>query len=206
MMKAHSEPTHVSVSNFRSPWVIAFILMAVIVVSVNILFIVASLVSNPGLVTNNYTKYGLQQYQMEERLREQSQRGWQVELRLPEQIQPYSEVPVSLHVRDRQGEAVDNARAEVTFFRPSDASQDLRFDFHSLHDQAGIYQTSIQLPVGGVWDMNILIERDAEQHVLHQRLVIYNNRKTTLARNWLNRIVEWVAPPSRINMVSKIQL
>lgn len=196
MTRTHSESSNVPVRNFRSPWVIAFIVMAIIVFSVNILFIVASSISNPGLVTESYAKYGLQQHRMDELVRKQSQRGWQIELGFPERMRLNTETPIYLTVRDRQGLAVADARAEVVFFRPSDATQDLRFEFHAPLSPSEAYQTRVKLPTGGTWDVNVLIERGSEKHVLNQRLVVDVDHETAHARTWLDRIVSWAAPPS----------
>lgn len=194
MIRTHIDSSSEPVRNFRSPWVIAFIVMAIIVFSVNILFIIASSISNPGLVTESYAKYGVQQHRMDELLREQSLRGWQVELGFPEHIRLNSETPVDLTVRDRQGRAVADARAEVVFFRPSDANQDIRFEFQASPSLSGTYHTRVKLPRGGTWDVNVLIERDTEKHVLNQRLVV--DLETVHTRTWLDRVVSWVAPPT----------
>ena len=56
---------------WRSPWVMAALIMLVTVVSVNVTFIFLSTSTNPGLVTEEYMKYGLQQNEFEIQSREQ---------------------------------------------------------------------------------------------------------------------------------------
>ena len=114
---------------WRSPWVLAALFMFVTVVSVNVTFIFLSTSTNPGLVTEEYLKYGMQQNEFEIQSREQITRGWEIDLKLPEsstQLKPYE---VIVNARKNDGSPLTGAQVELACYRPSDANEDVSFDF-----------------------------------------------------------------------------
>ncbi len=157
---------------WRSPWVLAALVMLVTVVSVNMTFIFLSTSSNPGLVTEEYMKYGLQQNEFEIQTREQIARGWQIDLKLPQsatQLVPYE---VVVTAREKDGSPLIGAKVELACYRPSDANQDVSFDLVERSDKPGEYAGMVTLPLSGVWDINMLLVKDGERHLKAERVKI----------------------------------
>ena len=164
--------TKTNMPAWRSPWVLAALIMLVTVVSVNMTFIFLSTSTNPGLVTEEYLKYGLQQNEFEIQSREQIARGWQIDLKLPPsatQLIPYEVVVVA---RKKDGSPLMGARVELACYRPSDAKQDISFDLKERAVKPGEYAGIVTLPLSGVWDINMLLVKDDQRHLKAERVKI----------------------------------
>lgn len=156
---------------WQSPWVRAAAGMMLLVVSVNITFIVIANKSNPGLVTEEYIKYGLQQNTIGIQYREQKIRGWQVDMLLPKKIIQSRKYRIVVQARDASGAAINGAQAEIAGYRPSDAKEDIFFTLTEMAERPGVYiAEELALPLPGTWEMNLLLRRDGEQYISSQRI------------------------------------
>ena len=155
---------------WRSPWVLAALVMLVTVVSVNMTFIFLSTSTNPGLVTEEYMKYGLQQNEFEIQSREQIARGWKVDLKLPQSVTQLIPYEVVVDARNKDGSPLMGAQVELACYRPSDANQDVSFDLIERTDKPGEYTGMVTLPLSGVWDINMLLVKDGQRHLKAERV------------------------------------
>lgn len=182
---------------WRNPWVMAALIMLVTVVSVNVTFIFLSTSTNPGLVTEEYMKYGLQQNEFEIQSREQITRGWQVNLNVPKSATrsvPY-EVVVVAHTKD--GSALTGAQVELACYRPSDAQQDISFDLIERTEKPGEYAGMVTLPLSGVWDINMLLVKDGQRHLKAQRVQILRaegDKDESSEPSSLEKVVDFFTP------------
>ena len=94
------------VSGWRSPWVRACIGLLLTVMMVNLGFVMISSSTDPGLVTEEYYKYGMQQNKQDKMFRKQVERGWQVDLSMPVTIEPGKAFDMQVEVLDKQGKPV----------------------------------------------------------------------------------------------------
>jgi nitrogen fixation protein FixH len=164
--------TKTNMPAWRSPWVLAALIMFVTVVSVNLTFIILSSSTNPGLVTEEYLKYGMQQNEFEIQSREQIARGWEIDLKLPQsatQLIPYE---VVVDARNKDGSPLTGAKVELACYRPSDAKQDISFDLTERAVKPGEYAGMVTLPLAGVWDINMLFVKDGQRHLKAERVNI----------------------------------
>jgi nitrogen fixation protein FixH len=155
---------------WRSPWALAALLMFITVVSVNMTFVFLSTSTNPGLVTEEYMKYGLQQNEFEIQSREQTTRGWKVDLFIPTTAKQSIPYKVVVNARKNDGSPLTGAQVELGCYRPSDANQDVSFDFIERTDKPGEYTTMVTLPLPGVWDFNTLLVLNGERHLQTKRV------------------------------------
>ena len=182
---------------WRSPWVLAALFMFVTVVSVNVTFIFLSTSTNPGLVTEEYLKYGMQQNEFEIQSREQITRGWEIDLKLPEsstQLKPYE---VIVNARKNDGSPLTGAQVELACYRPSDANEDVSFDFVETSDKPGEYTTIVTLPLPGVWDINMLLVLDGQRHVKAERVNLLRavgTENQPIEPSYLEKIVDFINP------------
>jgi nitrogen fixation protein FixH len=184
---------------WRSPWVLAALVMFILVVSVNISFLFLSTSTNPGLVTEEYMKYGLQQNEFEIQSREQIDRGWQVSLNLPITIVKSVPAEVVVIARKKDGSPLTGARAELASYRPSDANQDRSFELKERPGKPGEYSAMMMLPLEGVWDINMLLEMEGESHVKAERVNVIlaeGEGLTTSEPSALENVVNFLKPSS----------
>ena len=177
----------------KSPWVWAILIMFGLIFTVNYGFISAALDTNPGLVTEQYYKYGLQQNKIDEQYRAQAARGWQVKLNFPEPWQVNQDALVSVTVKDRYGNPISGGIAEVTAYRPSDADADKTIQLKETNHQ-GIYQAHLQLPLKGSWDINLLFRKGDAKHMLNERIFAQGDKASNSTK--LETIVDFVRQKS----------
>jgi len=162
--------------------------LAVIVLLVNISFAVLSSSTNPGLVTEEYQKYGLQQYTMETQMREQEKRGWHVKLKIPPLLEQQNTM-VILDVKDENNQAVANAKAELVFYRPSDSSLDQYYELTEDKLNKGTYSTQVNLSKKGTWDVNLLVDHNGTRHTLGERIQVIDKNPQPKKPTLLEKIV-----------------
>lgn len=176
---------------FKSSYVWAAFGLLIIVFTVNYLFYSVAQTTTSGLVNEEYYKYGLQQNKIDKQYRKQAARGWQVQLNIPENWAVNTMNTISLHVVDKDGQAIEGGHAEITAYRPSDSKADVIT--HLLEkDTKGVYQGELALALPGVWDINLLFTSDGNKHMLNQR--IYIKGDVDSEKSTLEKIVDFVAP------------
>lgn len=178
-------------SGWRSPWVRACIGLLLTVVMVNIGFVMVSSSSDPGLVTEEYYKYGMQQNKQDKMFRRQVERGWQLALSMPDEIEPGNAFDMQVNVMNKQGEPVSGGRMELACYRPSDASQDITIALKEVSN--GNYAASVTLPAVGIWDVNLLFESEGEKHTLRRRVSVGDEVESISKHITLDKIVKWLS-------------
>jgi len=176
---------------WRSKWVWAMFGLFATIFVVNYGFFSVALSTSPGLVTEKYYKYGLQQNKFDKQFRQQAERGWQVHLVVDQDWSVGEDKAVTLMVTDKYSQPVSGGHAEVTAYRPSDAKADITITLQESA-QAGTYTSSLSLPIQGVWDMNVLFSKDEEKHMLNQRISIQGDGNAEPSS--LEKIVTYILP------------
>ncbi len=176
---------------FRSPYVWSVLALFAIVFTVNYGFITVALDTNPGLVTEKYYKYGLQQNKFDRQYRTQAERGWKVDLQIDGDIQAKQPSLITLVVTDKYAQPVAQGHAELRAYRPSNAKADVLLTLQET-GKAGVYQAELVLPTPGIWDMNLLFAKDENKHMLNQRMVIQGKGNGELST--LEKIVNFITP------------
>lgn len=176
-----------SPSTFQNPWLWAGVALAIVVVTVNVIFVLVAQTTNPGLVTEEYVKHGQHQHLLDAQYRAQSQRGWDVSVNLPLELHSGTTTEAHVIARDHSGAALTGGRVEMISFRPSDASQDRGLEFSEDSETPGRYSSALIVPAPGVWDISILFESRGEKFLLNRRVLIdpppgYVRRTSALER------------------------
>ncbi len=174
---------------FRSPYVWSVLALFAIVFTVNYGFITVALDTSPGLVTEKYYKYGLQQNKIDKQYRTQKERGWNVDLQIDNTIQANQPSIITLVVTDKYAQPVSHGHAELRAYRPSDAKADVLLNLKEANKE-GVYQAELTLPTPGIWDMNLLFAKDEDKHMLNQRVIIQGKSNDELST--LEKIVNFI--------------
>lgn len=169
---------------FRSPYVWSVLALFAIVFTVNYGFITVALDTSPGLVTEKYYKYGLQQNKIDHQFRTQEKRGWNINLQVDDAIQANQPSVITLVATDKYAQPISHGHAELRAYRPSDAKADILLNMEETNKK-GVYQAELTLPTPGIWDMNLLFAKDEDKHMLNKRVTIQgksNEEPTTLEK------------------------
>lgn len=160
-------------------WRNAAIVLAFTVIAVNLCFIIVSESTNPGLVNTSYNEYGTKQYLMDVQHRDQLQRGWKMDLDIPENMVSGKKYTLVLRARNADQLPILGGRAELACYRPSDVNMDAFFELKQSPDNPGEYFAEVKLDELGTWDINLLFEHDNKKHIAHQRVNIVSELKQT---------------------------
>lgn len=133
-------------------------------VIVNAVIITLAATTNDGLVTENYYRHGLRYDQ--ERARELNKPGWSVALQAPRVAQHTAPVVVTL--ADRHHAPLTGAKVMLKLYRPTRAG----FDQHvPMRETAqGRFEATINLPLTGMWDATVAIDKGTESYDHRERI------------------------------------
>lgn len=153
----------------RNPWVIAMIALVLTFLTVNAVFIVLAIVTNPGLVVEDYYEHG-RSYERNafKKLAAQSRMQWDTRLDLPADIIQNLTDSYRFSAVDQRGLPIQNAEVQMIAYRPSDAAADLDTTMKQI--APGIYEAELSLPLPGVWDIKVLVRDHKDEYELRQRV------------------------------------
>jgi len=154
---------------WRSPWVIAWVALVLVVVGANALMIYLSIGANPGLVVDDYYDRG-QQYEKDMLKRLARDPGWSMKIYPPQHVGVEEPARFRFGVRDREGNPV--TPDEVTFFayRPSNQRDDFSRPMNEV--APGSYEVAVSFPLKGVWDLLVSARRGEDEYHSSHRLSV----------------------------------
>jgi nitrogen fixation protein FixH len=155
----------------RNPWVIAWFGIVTVFLTVNAIFIVFAVTSNPGLVVEDYYEQG-RQYEKNaiKRLVAHNKLQWESKLEIPEAITLNKADTYRFSAVDSRGLPINNADVKLVAYRPSDADADFTTTLQPV--APGLYQASLSFPLPGVWDLNVKVQRGDDRLEMIQRLSV----------------------------------
>ncbi len=121
----------------------------------------------PGVVPHDRNKLYEEHQQ---RVREQRDLGWQVEVQGLDTLRAGSTAQLVLTVRDATGQPVNAGRAHLGFWRMANSKDDRSFELQPA--APGEYRTQVNLPDAGRWIVDILIERGADAYHAKRSLLV----------------------------------
>jgi len=153
----------------RNPWVIGWLLIIIVFITVNVGFILLSIITNPGLVTEDYYEQGrLYEKNAIRLMTEHNNLKWETKLETPEKIISGTPGTYRFSAVDLHGLPIKNAEVNLVAYRPSNANADFTTRLQQI--APGLYQEKISLPLAGTWDLNVKVQRDKEHYTLSHRI------------------------------------
>ncbi len=156
----------------RNPWVLGWIGLVTVVLLVNVAMISMAVVTNSGLVEEDYYEKGRDHEQ--NFLKKQAARhalGWNFKLDVPEDLILGQAHTIRFNVVDRRGLAVDDLNIEVLAYRPSDADADFKLSMQAF--APGQYQAQALFPLKGVWELKLKASQAGESFdLIEQRISV----------------------------------
>lgn len=137
----------------KSPWPKAIAASFVVMFAVNGFFIYKAISSYDGLVEEKYYEKGLHH---DDGKLEQKRLGWNIQLSFADDLKTAAPNKAKVVIFDPNGEPIGGARVQIVLRRPATNSFDNKFD---LVASGCAYHGSVSLPVSGLWDMIVTVEK-----------------------------------------------
>lgn len=136
---------------WKNPFVIAWIVILLIVLTVNFFMVSMAIVTNPGLVVDDYYEQGKRMDVILAEQKRMEKIGWQLQVDLPILLEGKKDT-VKLSVLDKENNPIEVETATLYFYRPADRKLDGKVEMNKV-DGIGQYEQEFSLPVKGKWDL-----------------------------------------------------
>jgi len=156
----------------RNPWVLGWIVLVLVVLLVNVGMISTAMMTNSGLVEEDYYEKGRDHERnfLTKRAALHAL-GWDFKLDVPQELVHGKTHTLRFSVVDRQGLAVDDLNVEVLAYRPSDASADFKLAMKTF--APGQYQAKAVFPLKGIWELKLKASQaDSSYDLIEQRISV----------------------------------
>lgn len=167
-----NQTTNVAVSTgsaWRSPWVIGWIALIVVVLAVNAVMIFLAFATSPGLVRADYYEGGREvERTIATRLEEGP--GWTMKIDTPRDVQADRSTVVRFVLVDKAGQPATPDAVVYYAYRPSDA--DLDFSLPMVEEAPGRYAVDVTFPLAGIWDTLVAARAGDGEYSLGQRVSV----------------------------------
>ncbi len=135
---------------YKSPWVIVWISLVLIVLSVNIYMVTQSITGFSGLVSPDFYERG-ENYEknMHKKLAQNHQ--WTPSFKLQE-MHVDKATTIAFSLKDKQGKQPKMENVTLYVYRPSDAKKDFSMPM-LLNEETQQYQAELTFALKGKWDI-----------------------------------------------------
>lgn len=142
---------------WKNPFVIAWFVILTIVLAVNFFMVSMAIVTNPGLVVEDFYEKGKNMEAVLINRKRMEELGWQLNVDLPIMSEGKDQT-VKLNVLDKENKPFDVDTAVLYYYRPSDKNMDGEVKLASTGN-AGEYKATFQLPLKGKWDLMMEVHK-----------------------------------------------
>lgn len=168
-MMIPTAPRPKSIPAWKSPWIIGWVMLVLVVLIVNIIFVVLGLSTNPGLVVEDFYDRG-QDYEKTWASRQQHDPGWLLEADVPPDLVAGVPTVLRFFIVDKAGMPANIENAHFYAYRPSDVRRD--FDLPMVEEGPGRYRVDVNFPLMGVWDTLVVARHGGEEFNLSRRISV----------------------------------
>lgn len=154
----------------RNPWVIGWLALVAVVLSVNIFMISMAFWTSPGLVIEDYYEQG-QDYErtINSRIAARHALGWDLNLEIDKPVLN-SPALFRISAADKVGQPLTGAVVAIRAYRPSDAAADFEAKLHEA--LPGQYSGQISFPLKGIWDVQVAIVHGEDRYEASRRITV----------------------------------
>jgi nitrogen fixation protein FixH len=145
---------------WKSPWVIGWIALVMVVLIVNVGLVTLGIATNPGLVVDNFYDRG-QNYEKTWASKQARDPGWVLHADIPGDLVVGEPTSLRFFLVDKAGRPAPVEEAHFYAYRPSDAHRD--FDLPMIEEGPGRYRVDINFPLVGAWDTLIAVRHGGEE-------------------------------------------
>ncbi len=137
------------ISWYKSPWLIGWLLLVVIVLAVNTFMITQSINDFPGLVVDDFYERG-QDYEQNIHEKLQNNQKWTTRFQLTD-IHLNKQTVITFTISDSEGKTPEVEKITLFAYRPSDAKKDFSVAMSPVDNKT--YQGKLTFASKGKWDL-----------------------------------------------------
>lgn len=155
---------------WKNPFVIGWISILIVVVTVNFFMVSMAIVTAPGLTISDYYEKGKDMGKIIAMREHMKQLGWKLNVDLPILTQGRDQ-NFSVTVLDKSGKTMNVDTAILYYYRPSDKNYDGELKLKPS-SRMGIYQGKINLPLKGKYDLVMEVTKGKEVFNLGRSIMV----------------------------------
>ncbi len=159
---------------WKNPFVIGWFLILIIVVTVNFFMVSMAIVTNPGLVIDDFYEKGKNMDKTLANRKQMEEMGWQLSVDLPVLTQGQSEV-VTLLVLDKQKRPLKVDSAVLYYYRPSDRKLDGE-QVLTPTGKPGEFQADFVLNTKGKWDVIMEVKQGDLKYNIGRSIMVQDSK------------------------------
>lgn len=155
---------------WKNPFVIAWFVLLTIVLAVNFFMVSMAIVTNPGLVIEDFYEKGKNMDAVLASRKRMELLGWQLNVDMPVLSEGKAQ-NVTLTVLDKEGQPMPVDSAMLYYYRPSDKNMDGEIAFQSTNS-TGRYSVDFVLPLKGKWDLMVEVKKGDEHYNIGRSIMV----------------------------------
>lgn len=157
---------------WKSPWVWGIGVIVVVTLVVNFTMITIGLNTHPGLVVDDFYAKGKAYLHEDAKRTEAEERlQWRMRFDTPSQPMLNQLQQYQFTLKDKFGEAINDATVEFHAYRVNDASKDFSLPMKEI--RSGVYATEATFSLPGHWDLIVSAVKTEEDKLdLAQRIFV----------------------------------
>jgi len=142
---------------WKNPFVISWFLILVVVLTVNFFMVSMAIVTNPGLVIDDFYEKGKNMSQSLANQKRMDEMGWEFQIEMPDLKEGKTDI-VNLKVLDKEGQALQIDSAVLYYYRPSDKDLDGE-QVLAPTGNIGEFSSDFTLNTKGKWDLLLEVKQ-----------------------------------------------
>jgi nitrogen fixation protein FixH len=155
-------------NGWRNPWVWGWIALVAIVLLVNITMISLAVITNPGLVSEDYYERGRDhERNINKKLAARNALGWTFNTDFPTSPVMNREEVYRFNTVDKHGLPITSGQATLTAYRPSDAKADFSVPMNEI--VPGVYEGRLNFPLKGLWEVTVSFKQGENEYDFNRR-------------------------------------
>lgn len=157
-------------SAWRSPWVLAWLALVLLVLCVNLTMVYFAMTTSPGLVVDNFYDRG-QDFENSMVSRQARNPGWTMRADIPGDVTKDKAATVRFFVVDKVGQPVTPDSVTFYAYRPSDAAMDFSVPMTVEPETKG-FVADVTFPLFGAWDTLIAVRTGEDEYSVGNRVSV----------------------------------
>lgn len=145
------------------PWYFVMFFIGLIIIDGTFIYLATS--SSTGVVADKAYETGLAYNDVIELNRKQQELGWNINLEIESNN-------IIVTAKDKHDSLITEADISAKFFRPTQDGYDFKIKLNEDKNSLGKYSAKFDLPLNGLWDIKLSIEKLDDVYKMSKRITI----------------------------------
>lgn len=155
---------------WKNPLVIFWFAIVLTVLMVNFFMVSMAVVTNPGLVVDDYYERGKNHAAIMAKRIEMDKMGWQLNVDLPVMSESKAST-ILLTILDKDNQVFNVDSAILYYYRPSDRHLDGSIEL-AYTGEVGKYKADFSLPLKGKWDVILEVVQGENKYSVGRSIMV----------------------------------